>query len=69
MHKNRGKPKDSEKNLSQCHFIYNKSHWIYPGANPGRRDDRQATNRLSHGTALRAGYIESPGWNEIHPTF
>jgi hypothetical protein len=30
----RGKGKDSEKNLPQCHFVYNKSHL---GANPGHR--------------------------------
>jgi hypothetical protein len=27
--------------------------WIDPGANPGLRGERPATNRLSHGTALR----------------
>jgi hypothetical protein len=27
------------------------SAWTDPGANPGFCDDRQATNRLSHGTA------------------
>jgi hypothetical protein len=26
--------------------------WIDPGANPGLRGKRPATNRLSHGTAL-----------------
>jgi hypothetical protein len=27
------------------------AHWIGLGANPGRRGERPATNRLSHGTA------------------
>jgi hypothetical protein len=27
----RGKLKDSEKNLSQFHFVHHKSHWIDPG--------------------------------------
>jgi hypothetical protein len=27
--------------------------WTDPGSNPGLRGDRPATNRLSHGTALR----------------
>jgi hypothetical protein len=44
------KPKDSEKNLSQCHLVHYKSQWIEPGVNPGRRGERPATNRLSHGT-------------------
>jgi hypothetical protein len=26
--------------------------WIDPGANPGLRGERPATNRLSHGTAI-----------------
>jgi hypothetical protein len=47
----RGKPKDSEKNLSQCHFVHHIFHWIDPGANPGRRGERPATSRLSHNTA------------------
>jgi hypothetical protein len=47
----RGKPKNSEKNLSQFHFVHQKSHWIDLGANPGRRGESPATNRLSHGTA------------------
>jgi hypothetical protein len=30
----RGKPKYSEKNLSQCHFIHRKSHKYWPGIKP-----------------------------------
>jgi hypothetical protein len=41
----RGKQKNSEKNLSQCHF------------DPGLRGERPATNDLSHGTALTAVLI------------
>jgi hypothetical protein len=45
-----GKTEDSEKNLSQCHFVHPKSTWIDPGENPGLRGERPATNDLSHGT-------------------
>jgi hypothetical protein len=31
----RGKPKYSEKNLSQCHFVRHKSHTDGPGIEPG----------------------------------
>jgi hypothetical protein len=48
----RGKPKNSEKNLSQCHFVHQNPTWIDPGANPGLPGERPATNHLSHGTAL-----------------
>jgi hypothetical protein len=44
----RGKPKYSEKTLSQCHFVHHKSHM----ERPGLHCERPAANRLSHGTAL-----------------
>jgi hypothetical protein len=31
----RGKPKYSGKNLSQCHFVYHKSRMDWPGIEPG----------------------------------
>jgi hypothetical protein len=31
----RRKPKNSEKNLSQCHFVNHKSHMDWPGRKPG----------------------------------
>jgi hypothetical protein len=31
--------------------------WIDPGANPGLRGERPATNHLSHGMALYSSYL------------
>ena len=46
----RGKPKYTEKNLSQCHFIRHKSHMTAPGLKLRFYGDSPATNCLSHGT-------------------
>jgi hypothetical protein len=48
----RGKPKNSEKNQPQCHFVHHKSHMDWPRREPGLRGERPAINRLSHGTAI-----------------
>jgi hypothetical protein len=45
------KPKNLEKNLSQCHFVHQK--WTDPGANPDFGDERSTVNRLNHGMAMR----------------
>jgi hypothetical protein len=39
-------------NLSQCHFVHHKTHMHYEVANQDLRDERPATNRLSHVMAL-----------------
>jgi hypothetical protein len=48
----RGKPKDSEKNLSQCHAVHHKSHMGWLGWKPGLRCEKPVTNHLSYGSAL-----------------
>jgi hypothetical protein len=46
----RGKPMNSEKDLSQCHYIHHKPHMDWPGREPG--PPRWQAGDLSHGTAL-----------------
>jgi hypothetical protein len=46
----RGKPKNSEKNLSHCHFSTTSPTCIDPSANTGLRGVRPSTKDLSHGT-------------------
>jgi hypothetical protein len=39
-------------NLPRRHFVHPKSHLPDPGANPGRRGGKTATNRSSYGAAM-----------------
>jgi hypothetical protein len=38
--------------LPRRHFVHHKSHLPNPGANPGRRCGKPATNHFSYGAAL-----------------
>jgi hypothetical protein len=48
-------------NLHYLHFVHHKSHLPDPVANPGRRDGKPATNRLSYGAAFLSEKI-SENW-------
>jgi hypothetical protein len=52
----RGKPKNSEKNLSQCPSYTTNPTLIDPGANSSLRGESLATIDPSHGTAISALY-------------
>jgi hypothetical protein len=45
-------------NLPRRHFVHHKSHLPDPGANPGRRGDKPATNRFSYGAAEWTIYVQ-----------
>jgi hypothetical protein len=40
-----------EENLPRRHFVHQKSHLPDPGANPGRRGGKPATNCFGYGAA------------------
>jgi hypothetical protein len=44
-----GKTKEFHSELSQCHFVHNKSYVDCSGSNLAFRGDRPKINRLSHG--------------------
>ena len=48
-----GKQKYWERNLSPRHFLHHKSHIDWPRIEPGPLRERPASNRLSHGAALK----------------
>jgi hypothetical protein len=47
-----GETEERGENLLQFLFFTTNSTWTDPGANPGLRAERLATNRLSYGMAL-----------------
>jgi hypothetical protein len=40
-------------NVPRSHFVHDKSHLPDPGAKPGRRGGKPATNRFSYGAAYK----------------
>jgi Ca2+/Na+ antiporter len=58
----RGKPKNSGKNLPSATLSTTNPTWIDPGANQGLRGDMPATNDLSHGTAISRVITKDYKW-------
>jgi hypothetical protein len=47
-------------NLPRRHFVHHKSHLQYPGANPGCRSGKPATNRFSYAAAYAGQLLTRP---------
>jgi hypothetical protein len=48
----RGKPKDSKKNLSQCYSVHYKSYIAILAANPGLHGEKPVSNHLCYGMTI-----------------
>jgi hypothetical protein len=53
----RENPKNTEETCPSATLSTTNSTWIDPGAKPGLRDERPATEDLSHGTAQMQRYF------------
>jgi hypothetical protein len=57
----RAKPKNSDKDLSQCYFVTTNPTWTDSSTNPCLRGEKPATKRLSYGTVIRCTYVRVHG--------